>query len=241
MSPKIHIGCSGWQYDHWKGLFYPEEFPKKEWLDHYKKHFNTVEVNASFYHLPAKSTFDKWKKEAGKNFLFTVKGSRFVTHIKKLNEPVESVKKFYDHAVFLGNKMGAVLWQLPPGLHANEDKLENFCKALDNNFKNVIEFRHSSWFDEKYYKILKKHKVGICIVSAYGIPEEFLTTSPVAYVRFHGLQSNWYKYNYSDKELKEYSKKIIKLNGKEIYIYFNNDFEAHAIHNALKLKGILNV
>lgn len=240
MSSQIHIGCSGWQYEHWKGLFYPEEIPKKEWLPFYKKHFTTVEINASFYHLPRKTTFEKWKEEAGDHFLFTIKGSRYVTHIKKLNDPGESVQKFYDHAVYLGEKTGAILWQFPPMLHADEEKLSAFCNVLDKNYKNVIEFRHESWFEETYYKILRKFNIGFCIVSANGIPEIFQTTSKIGYVRYHGMQQNWYRYNYSDKELNDYAEKIKKLKAEEIYIYFNNDFEAHAVRNALKLKEILN-
>ena len=112
MSQKIYIGCSGWQYDHWKGLFYPEDIRKKDWLPFYKKHFNTVEVNATFYHLPKISTFEKWKNEAGNNFLFTIKGSRYITYTKRLNKPLQSVQKFYDHAVYLSKKIGAVLWQM---------------------------------------------------------------------------------------------------------------------------------
>jgi uncharacterized protein YecE (DUF72 family) len=239
MAQKIHIGCSGWQYDHWKGLFYPIDIPKKNWLPFYKNHFDTVEINASFYHLPRKTTFEKWKNEAGENFLFTVKGSRFVTHIKKLNDPKESTQKFYDHAAYLEEKIGAILWQLPPQLHSNEDKLTNYCKILDKNFKNIIEFRHLSWFKEKYYEILSKFNTGLCIVSAYSIPERFITTCETAYIRFHGLESNWYKYNYSDKELNRYAKKIKLLDAKEIYVYFNNDFEAQAVKNALKLKKLL--
>ena len=241
MSVKLHIGCSGLQYDHWKGLFYPDDIAKKYWFAHYKNYFNTVEINASFYHLPKKLTFEKWKNEVEDNFIFTVKGSRFVTHMKKLNDPEESVQKFYDHAVFLGDKIGSVLWQLPPQLHADEDKLTTFCKALDKNFKNVIEFRHGSWFDDKYYAILKKYNVGCCIISANGIPEVFIETSKVAYVRFHGLEYKWYRYNYSDKELENYASKINTLKAKEIFVYFNNDFEAHAVNNALQLKKILNV
>ena len=124
---------------------------------------------------------------------------------------------------------------------ANEEKLISFCSALDKSFKNVIEFMHGSWFEENYYSVLKKYKVAICIVFAFGIPEIFVTTSKVAYIRYHGLGSNWYRYNYTEKELNSYAGNIKALNTKEIYIYFNNDYKVHAIKNALKLKEILEV
>ena len=239
---KLFVGCSGWNYKDWKGKFYPEDIPKKDWLEYYMSVFNTVEVNATFYRLPKDSTLEKWKKSAYRiDFNFTLKGSRYVTHMKKLNEPEESIEKFEDAAAVMKTKLGCVLWQLPPSLHRDDQKLVEFCKALKGSNKNVIEFRHESWFDEEVYSILDKHKVSFCSISTPEFPEELILTGKVAYVRFHGKGKKWYDYDYSVDELKAWKKKIEDCGADEVYVYFNNDIGANAPKNARQLKEMFGV
>ncbi len=229
------IGCSGFHYDDWKGKFYPEDLSKKEWLGYYADYFQTVEINNSFYGLPSTKTLKNWHSQTPRHFKFTMKGSRYITHTKKLvnDEKVhEAVKKFYDRVEVLHGKLGCILWQLPGNLHRNDEKLENFCSILDSDFKNIIEFRHESWFDEEVYQIMKKHETGFCIISAPdNLPETAAVTTKTAYVRFHG-KDDWYNYDYSNSELKNWAEKIADLSAERVYCYFNNDVEAKAVKNA---------
>ena len=183
---KAYIGTSGYIYDHWYGVFYPEDLTKDKWLEHYCQFFDTVELNVTFYRLPFEAAFKGWYKRTPENFLFTVKGSRFITHIKKLNDPKEPVKLLFDRAKHLKEKLGMILWQLPPGFKANLDRLEDFCKLLKKDYfkeekdyykkdyyknslerKNVIrhsfEFREESWFCEDVYQILKRYNMALVI------------------------------------------------------------------------------
>ncbi len=238
------IGCSGFHYDDWKGKFYPENLSKDEWLPYYAEHFQTVEINNSFYGLPSEETLENWHKQTPRHFKFTMKGSRYVTHQKKLvndEKMRNAVKTFYDRVEILRGKLGCVLWQLPGNLHRNDEKLENFCAFLSDDFKNIIEFRHKSWFDEDVYRILKKENVSFCIISAPDdLPETAVATTRTAYIRFHG-KNEWYRYDYSKSELKDWGKTIADLSADRVYCYFNNDYEAKAVRNAEVLKDELNV
>ncbi len=237
---KVYIGCSGWNYKDWKGKFYPEKLAQKKWLDHYASVFNTVEVNNTYYKLPKESTLENWETQVPSNFHFTLKGSRYVTQMKKLNDPEESLEKFQDVARAMKKKLSCILWQLPPNLHRNDEKLINFCKALEAKNKNVIEFRHDSWFVPEVYEIMEKHKVHFCSISTPDFPEDMIVTGGVGYVRFHGKGKDWYHYYYSKGELKEWHKKIKESGAKEVYIYFNNDIEANAPENAQQLQEIFD-
>lgn len=237
---KVHIGCSGWNYKEWRGEFYPEKLAKKNWLEYYSGKFDTVEVNNTFYRFPKDEHLEGWRDTVPKDFLFTLKGSRYVSHMKKLKEVKESVQKFIDAAHLLKNKLGCILWQLPPNLHRNDEKLDQFCKDLNSKDKNVIEFRHESWYDKKVYEILSEHEVSFCAISSPDFPEEMITTNQTGYLRFHGKGKKWYDYLYSEKELEEWYKKIQKKDLKEIYIYFNNDIHANAPKNALQLKELFD-
>ncbi len=235
----VYIGCSGWNYKEWRGEFYPQKLAQRNWLEYYAGIFNTVEVNNTFYRLPQDSTLENWKNTAPKDFNFTLKGSRYVTQMKKLNDPVESLKKFQEAATVMGNKLSCILWQLPPNLHRNDEKLINFCKALNKKNKNVIEFRHDSWFDNEIYEILRKYNVSFCSISSPDFPEEMITTSKTGYVRFHGKGKNWYDYDYSEAELREWHEKIQGSDAQEVYIYFNNDIGVNAPRNAQQLMKII--
>ncbi|MCG9970952.1 DUF72 domain-containing protein [Christiangramia crocea] len=233
---KLFIGCSGWNYKDWKGKFYPEDLAKKNWLEHYMSVFNTVEVNATFYRLPKDSTLEKWKRSAyRKDFNFTLKGSRYVTHMKKLNEPEDGIRKFEDAAEVMKTKLGCILWQLPPSLHRDDEKLRSLCKLLKGSNKNVIEFRHESWFTNEVYDILNQYKISFCSISTPKFPEEMIVTGKVAYLRMHGKGRKWYDYNYSLNELKSWKRKIASCGAEEVYVYFNNDVGANAPGNAKDL------
>lgn len=234
-----YIGCSGWSYKHWKGMFYPDDLPQTKWLQYYVKYFNTVEINSTFYRFPKQETLLHWCEETPDNFRFTLKGSRYITHMKKLKNVEEHLQNFYEQARVMGNKIGCILWQLPPNLHRNDEKLKAFCQALSSNFNNVIEFRHQSWFDDTVYKILQEHNVGFCIISTPDFPEIVKETTDLAYIRFHGKDEEWYTYYYSEDELRKWAQQIKKLEAHHKYIYFNNDYQAHAVQNAQQLSDYL--
>ena len=237
---KVYLGCSGWNYRHWKGKFYPEDIPQKKWLEHYATVFNTVEVNSTFYRMPRESTVASWEERTPSDFNFTLKGSRYVTQMKKLHEVEESVQNFENVASVLKNKLSCILWQLPPSLHRDDERLDNFCKVLKSSNTNVIEFRHESWFTDEVYHILEENNVSFCSISSPRFAEEMIVTGKVGYVRFHGKGKKWYDYKYSTEELKEWSEKIKASNAEEVYIYFNNDIGSNAVDNAQQLKELLS-
>lgn len=235
---KVHIGCSGYNYKDWRGKFYPEKMAQKNWLEFYASVFDTVEINNTFYKFPRENTLNEWRDKVPSNFKFTLKGHRYITHRKKLKEVDRSISEFQDLTRFLKQTMGCFLWQLPGNLHRNDEKLNQFCQALDGRRKNVIEFRHESWFHEEVYAILRENKVICCSISSPDFPEEMIVTHKTGYLRFHGKGKNWYDYLYSDQELKEWYRQIQKTDLEEIFIYFNNDIHAHAPKNAKQLKDI---
>lgn len=233
---KTYIGCSGYHYDDWNKKFYPEDIPKDQWLEYYAKHFNTVEINNTFYKMPTEKVLKEWKNRTSENFKFTVKANRYFTHLKKLKIDKDfrnRLQSFIDIVSQLEDQLGCILWQLPGNLHENIPKLEEFCNLLSKDICHVIEFRHKSWFNEKVYKVLKENRVSFCILSAPGqLPEEVLATSDTVYLRFHG-KNDWYNYNYSEEELKTWQKRILSLdNVNQFYAYFNNDQHAYAVDNA---------
>ncbi|MCF8304770.1 MAG: DUF72 domain-containing protein [Bacteroidales bacterium] len=234
-----YLGCSGYHYRDWKDKFYPANIPQKQWLRYYAEYFNTVEINSTFYRTPAEKTFAKWYDETPDKFRFTVKGSRYITHLKKLKDTGGYVKDFYRSVEQLQQKLICVLWQLPRNQKKDLDKLDKFCQSLSPEFDNVMEFRDLTWFDEDVYDLLKRHNVTLCILSAPdGLPETDKATTDAAYVRFHG-KTRWYNYNYSEKEIKDWSNRINQLGVKRVYAYFNNDYYAYGPYNCLKLQEYL--
>lgn len=235
-----YTGCSGFSYDHWTGNFYPEDLPKMRRLEFYTQKFDTVEINSSFYHLPKEKTLENWYERVPANFRFTLKASRYVTHQKKLVDVEEPVGTFYKLASVLKGKLGCVLWQLPGYQQKDVEKLSRFCRVLSSEFDNVIEFRHRSWYDDEIYEILKKHNVIFCMVAA----PEYLTTDPVktadkVYMRFHG-KYEWYREWFTDEDLDDWARKINNLNPRQVYSYFNNDFEGFAPKNALTYSRLMS-
>jgi len=238
---QYYIGCSGWYYNHWHSLFYPAELPKSEWLPFYAKQFNTVELNSSFYHIPSEETLKKWRESTPDNFVFSVKVSRFITHIKKLKNSELALNKFLYRASILQNKLGPLLYQLPPKMKRDDDILCEFISLLPGCYRHVFEFRHKSWLNISVFNILRRYNIGFCICDMPDIDCPLITTSDFAYFRFHGSQK-LYSSHYSNNELSQWSQKIIQLSQKvkAIYIYFNNDAEAFAINNAQTLKDYLH-
>lgn len=237
---KIYIGTSGWSYSHWgKGIFYPEDLPKRQQLEYYSQMFNSVELNASFYHLPLTQTFKNWYQRTPKDFLFAVKASRYITHIKKLEGSGWS--RFIIRAKYLQEKLGVILFQLPPSWKSDSQRLEKFISKLSAQYKYVFEFRHNSWFCEEIYHILEKHNIGLCIADSPHFPFREKITSGFVYLRFHGARS-LYSSRYSKAELQKWAKKI-KIwasQGLDIYAYFNNDAQGFAIENARELCGLVS-
>lgn len=240
MAAKILVGTSGFVYDHWRGLFYPEKLAKAKWLQFYVTQFTTVEINNSFYRLPSEEAFASWRDSTPANFIFAVKASRFITHIKRLKNTAEAVELFISGAKILGDKLGPLLYQLPPNMHRNDEVLAAFLSGLPPGMKHVIEFRHESWLDKGVFEILHNYNVGFCIFDMPALACPVVVTADFAYVRFHG-SSGLYSSCYSDEELADWARKLAKLaaNLKEIYIYFNNDAEAFAVRNAVTLRGYL--
>lgn len=237
---RYHIGTSGWHYADWRDRFYPEKLSKSRWLDFYSRHFPTVEVNNSFYRLPSEAAFTGWYGASPEEFTFAVKVSRFITHIKRLKECDEPVNNFMSRATLLKEKLGPLLYQLPPSLHRDDDRLAAFLSILPKGLKHVIEFRHASWLDEGVFAILREYDAGLCVFDMPEITCPLLSTSGFAYIRFHGSDS-LYAGCYTDEELAEYASKIKEMAGTldEVYIYFNNDIQGFALRNAETIRGYL--
>ncbi|NIM47423.1 MAG: DUF72 domain-containing protein [Candidatus Aenigmarchaeota archaeon] len=240
---KVYIGTSGYSYPHWSdGVFYPSGLYQPKWLEFYAENFNTVELNVTFYRLPAKKVFEGWYGRTPKDFLFVVKGSRFITHIKRLKNVEEPISLLFDRALALKEKLGMILWQLPPSLKVDTKRLEQFLKLLKTQSKSryTFEFRNQSWFTDKIYELLKKYNAALCIADSPSFPKEEVVTADFVYVRFHG-GTELYGSNYSDKELSNWAQKIKKWTKQnlDVYCYFNNDAYGYAIQNARTLKDLV--
>lgn len=234
------IGTSGWHYDDWRGRFYPGELPKAKWLEFYARHLPTVELNNSFYRLPSENAFNNWHDSSPADFVFAVKVSRFITHIKRLKNSEEAMGNFVKRAMILGEKLGPLLYQLPPSMHRNDETLESFLSSLPGEMKHVIEFRHQSWLAEKVFEIMRQHNAGLCVFDMPSFTCPLRATADFAYIRFHGSNS-LYSSCYSDEELAGWAKRIadLALNLDSVYIYFNNDVGGFAVRNALTIRDYL--
>ena len=235
---EFHIGTSGWHYDHWKGVFYPEGLAKSAWLGYYAEHFSSVELNNSFYRLPSEKAFTGWKDSTPDEFVFSVKASRYITHIKRLKGMAGSVFSLMERAELLGDKLGPVLFQLPKGMKQDCQALDDFLKILPAKRQNVFEFRDDSWLDEKVYELLRRYNAGFCIYNMPDFTTPVIATSDFAYTRFHG-SNQLYSGNYSENELEYWAGKISDLKVKTVYAYFNNDIGGFAPKNAQMLRTLL--
>jgi uncharacterized protein YecE (DUF72 family) len=237
---EIRVGTSGWHYWHWAGLFYPEDLPKSDWLKFYAKSFDTVELNNTFYHLPKPSSVKTWYKQTPKNFLYAVKASRYITHIKRLKDVSGELNLFYETIAPLKSKLGPILFQLPPSFKKNLNRLEDFLKLLPKRKLASIEFRNDSWYKQDTYDLLNEYGVGFCTHDLPGLESPRIVTGPLIYLRFHGTESR-YAGNYSKAALQDYAN-WLKENLKTTpaaYIYFNNDYQAYAVKNAREFRDLL--
>ena len=236
-SATVHIGTSGWHYKQWIGDFYPPRFPPAKMLAWYAREFHTVELNNSFYRLPEEKTFKDWASRVPPGFLFAVKASRFLTHIKRLKDPEAPIKLFLSRARHLGPRLGPVLFQLPPKWKADLGRLREFLELLPREHSYAIEFRDDTWYGQEIYDLLQRHNVAICIHDWHSLKWPRELTASFSYVRFHGTGGR-YAGNYPDHQLNKWANKIqnwaTQLN--HIYVYFNNDVGGHAIRNARTLR-----
>jgi uncharacterized protein YecE (DUF72 family) len=238
---RLHIGCSGWNYKSWRRRFYPEDVRQSAWLAYYARHFDTVEVNNTFYRLPEADTFASWRRQTPAAFIMAVKASRFLTHMKRLRDPEEPLERLFSRASALGSRLGPVLYQLPSNFTVNLERLERFFQALPRTWKrkrlqHVFEFRDPSWYVPECFQLLDRFGVTLCLHDKFGseISEPFV--GPLVYVRFHGT-SGKYHGSYSAKQLNRWAHRLEEplRRGREVFAYFNNDPDAVATANAHSL------
>jgi len=236
----LYIGTSGWSYPSWKGIFYPENLSERKWLEFFAENFKTVELNSPFYRLPKESTFSGWYRRTPKDFIFAVKVSRFISHVKYLKDCKKAWEIFYQRAKLLKEKLGPFLIQLPPNWKKDLKRIKDFVKMarkVSPKERFVFEFRHESWFCPQVYQYFKKEKnITFCIADSKRWPKITELFGDFVYIRFHGPGS-LYASKYSKDQLKEWAKIIKKFLKKDIdvFCYFNNDFSGFAIENAREL------
>jgi uncharacterized protein YecE (DUF72 family) len=237
---QLFIGTSGWSYGHWRERFYPAGLAQKDYLEFYADKFTTVELNNSFYRLPSAKTFESWRERTPKGFVFSVKASRYITHVRKLKEAAEAWGRFYANARSLGEKLGPVLFQLPPNWGVDVNRLASFLQLLPEGLRAVFEFRHPSWFDPTVYDLLSRQGAGLCQARSAQWPSTNIVTAAFVFIRMHGSRPT-YGSLYSIEELKKEAERINGYleNGLDVYVYFNNDAQAFAVDNARELREIL--
>jgi len=240
MNPKIYIGTSGWNYNHWGEIFYPKDCPKSKWLEFYANQFGTVELNASFYRLPKPQTFENWRKRTPDNFLWSVKASRYITHIKRIKDVREPLERFFSSVALLKEKLGPILFQLPPTLSFDEELLSHFCQHLKRDHLYTLEVRHPSWAKERAIDIIRDNNIALCISDTAGrYPYIEEDTATFIYIRLHGSKK-LYSSEYSEEEMQAFAQKIRDWS-KDTYLYFDNDYGGYAIKNARRIKEILGL
>ncbi len=237
---RVRVGCSGWQYRHWRGDLYPADLPTTRWLERYARTFDTVEINASFYRLPAPDTARSWAERVPAGFSFAWKASRFLTHRKKLNDPAGPLASMLDAARALGPKLGPVLFQLPPRWGANPARLEALLALWPRRVRVAFEFRDPSWYDRRVLRLLERHGAALCAHDMPGseTPPDLLA-GPFVYVRFHGAGRDRYGGRYGARALRPWAGRLVGAAraGRDVYAYFNNDARGAAPHDALDLRA----
>lgn len=236
----VRVGCSGWQYSHWREDFYPFSLPQKKWLDYYATQFDTVEVNNSFYRLPSEKTFSEWRERVPDPFLFAVKASRYLTHMRRLKDPADPLHLFWSRARLLGAKLGPVLYQLPPYWKRNEKRFLDFLDALPENALHAVEFRDPTWYTDVIFRAMEAKGVAMCIHDHQESVSPRETIGPFVYARFHGFPEHP-EGSYPKRHLREWAVWFAKETdaGKAIFAYFNNDAFGHAPKNAQELRESL--
>jgi len=233
---QILIGTSGWNYKHWIGNFYPEDISQSDLLSYYSQKFKTVEINSTFYNLPSEETVVQWKNSVPDDFIFSVKASRYITHMKKLKDPKSSLRKFMTRIVLLDQKLGPILFQLPPNWKFNFDRLQSFINSLSPEHTYIFEFRNHSWINQDSLQLLKDHNITFCIYELNGFITPKELTSDTVYIRLHGTGSA-YEGSYTKKLLMPWRGFIGEQHHKKrnVFCYFNNDAQGFAPKNALTL------
>ncbi len=236
----INIGTSGWHYSHWKGPFYPKDMPSGQFLSYYADRFKTTEINNSFYQLPAEKTLAHWRDTVPEGFTFAVKGSRYITHMKKLKEPEKSVGNFLERIEVLGDRLGPVLFQLPPKWKVNAERLESFLRGLPDGFSYAFEFRDHTWFSPEVEDILSRYGAGFCIYDLAGTQSPKTVTARLVYLRLHG-PGGAYEGSYDDQTLSNWAGIIEgwRSDGRDVYCYFDNDEAGYAAEDASRLLRML--
>ena len=241
-SADVHVGTSGWTYSDWTGVFYPPDLPDSERLSYYASQFDTVEINSTFYRFPPRTMITALNRRLPEGFHLVVKGTRRVTHFQKLLDCQEVLKAFLDRVLTL-RTLRVLLWQLPPSLRQDLERLEGFLQLLQreaSGVRHAVEFRHASWWAAETAEVLRRYGAAFVAVSHPNLPPDVLPTADFLYVRFHGLGKQLYRYNYSHEELSQWVHRLRPhLEGRTLYAFFNNDYEAFAPHNAMTFRSLL--
>jgi uncharacterized protein YecE (DUF72 family) len=240
----VHVGCSGWVYPHWRERFYPKAIPQRAWLSFYAEHFDTVEINNTFYRLPKPAAVEGWTDHSSPEFTFAIKVSRYMTHIKRLTMVETGLKRFYDplEPLTRSGKLGPLLWQFPENFHRDEERLAGALAALPPG-RHAFEFRHQSWFTDDIYALLREHGAALVVgdESSRWVSTPHVRTADWTYIRFHHGSRGRHG-NYSASEIERWARRISQWRrDTEVYAYFNNDWEGYAIRNAKLLKKQLGV
>jgi uncharacterized protein YecE (DUF72 family) len=235
----VYIGTSGWHYQHWKGPFYPEKLPASKMLEFYARQFDTVELNNTFYRLPTETGVEQWRASTPAKFCFAAKGSRFLTHMKKLADPGLGIDKYFDRINGLGKKLGPIVWQFPPWWEMNAERLEGFLETLPPRNRYAFELRNPTWHNAEIYSILRRHNAAFCIFEIAGMFSGIEITADFTYVRLHG-PGGAYQGSYSEAVLRKWAAQVREWERdlRAVYIYFDNDQGGYAAQNALALKRI---
>jgi uncharacterized protein YecE (DUF72 family) len=239
-SAEVRIGTSGYVYPHWrKGVFYPAGLPARQELGYYAERFRTVELNNPFYRLPTPEMFTRWRESTPEGFDFAVKASRYITHIKRLRDVSAEIGLFLDRATELGSKLGPILFQLPPTQQIDLPRLSDFLTLLTPDHRWVVEFRHPSWYVGETYQTLAEHGVALCVPVGGRVQPDRVTTASFTYIRMHRGQEDGG--GFTRQELKTWAARIraVESAGKDVYLYFNNDWQGFAIRDALRLEELL--
>ncbi len=236
----LRVGCSGWQYKHWRGDFYPDDVPASRWLEHYAAHFDTVEINNSFYRLPEAHSFEAWRQRVPAGFLYAVKASRYITHMKKLKDPVEPIALLFSRVTHLGDALGPVLYQLPPRWPLNLERLKTFLRTLPPGFTHVIEFRDPAWYVDAVFDELNARGIALCLHDMAGAATGLRLIGPAVYLRFHGPAK--YSGRYPAKRLATAAAWCAERLSERIpvYAYFNNDVGGHAPRDAIRFREMVH-
>lgn len=237
---RVFIGTSGWSYKSWAATFYPPKLPPAKHLGHYIQHFPTVEINATFYRLPSENMVNGWREKSPPGFIFAVKGSRFITHMKKLKDVGEALEKYWSRIKPLGERIGPVLWQLPPMLQIDLPRLADFLAQLPRQYAHAVEFRHQSWLVDETFVLLKRFNTPYVWLSSLAMPPRTDVTGNFIYLRFHGLAGG-FSHDYTKMELQPWAQalKAQAEAGKDCYVYFNNDGNTRAPQNAQLLMNMV--